>query len=174
MELNQFLTFPSGNWWRVPCRDEANHLPKLKTLESFQESKNDVSNHYSTPSRTTKSKAATNTEAPRQRGRTGTELQVKSRDSLTKNCRWWLDRRTGRENLNWFGSSPRLSGPLLPPYLYIPDLLTWPDWKLLYFPDTAVIYWFLVATQNVFDMSPANNFSGSFNYLENLNILTVN
>lgn len=45
---------------------------------------------------------------------------------------------------------------------------------MLRFLDTAVICWFPAATQNVFDMSPANNFSGSFNYLENLNILTVN
>lgn len=84
----------------------------------------------------------------------------------TKNCRSWVDP-------NWFGSSPWLSGPVFPPSLHIPDLLSWPHQKILYFLNTAIICWFPVATQNVFGVSPANNFSGSFNYLGNLNILTA-
>ena len=104
----------------------------------------------------------------------GQSCKRRAGTGMTKNCRWWVDQRPGRENLNGSGSSPRLSGPLFPPYLYIPDLLSWTYQKMLYFLDTAVICWFPVATQNVFDVSPANNFSGSFNYLENLNILTVN
>lgn len=44
---------------------------------------------------------------------------------------------------------------------------------MFHFLDVAVI-WFPVPTQNVFDVSPANNLAGSFNYPANLNILAVN
>lgn len=125
------------------------------------------------PPKQPKAKQLPTQKHPGSETRRGQSCKWRAGTGTTKNCGWWFDQRTGRENLNRFGSSPRLSGPLFPPYLYIPDLLSWPYQKMYHLYKT-VICWFPVATQNVFDVSPANNFSGSFNYLENLNILTVN
>lgn len=92
---------------------------------------------------------------------------------------WRVQPRTaGNELTNgvaeqtWMDPVP-LPGSLVLSSLLISDALSWPYQKMFHFLDVAVI-WFPAVTRNVFDISPANNLSGSFNYLENLNILRVN
>lgn len=58
--------------------------------------------------------------------------------------------------------------------LFFPTFTSLRTLEIVVFSRYSCICCFPVTTQDVFDMSPANNFSRSFNYLENLNILTEN
>lgn len=65
-----------------------------------------------------------------------------------------------------------LPGPLV--LLFLPTFTSLRTLEIVVFSRYSCICCVPLTTQNVCDVSPANHFSRSFNYLENLNILTVN